>query len=426
MPIQFDPRVFILPPYERCPSCGASAFGILSMGGGTRYTRRCKDCWHTADVPLPTIRKKIVYADQFAISNMMKVLNPTVKGHNRTKEDPFWLELYGELDVLARAQLIVCPSSADHSTESMYSPFYPALKSMYDYLAWGVSFQDPDFIHRSQLATAVKAWLRSEVPIFDYDPQHFVHGRLDHWGDRLLVTIRGEYPDYVDDLRRVREEVADGIGRAFERWSASRGARFRDFFDEEWKAYGNRLLLVYKDWVERSLNVALGTEPPSEVSFFPAPAATTFNILARVVEENGIPVEKARPKLVEFFRSEMLGTVPFLRISASMFAVLAMKAAAGQKEPPNRGTATDVNVVASLLPYCDAMFIDNPSASLLTDIPREHRLPFPCRVFSRRSGDEFLAFLRGIRDAMTSEHRDLVRTLYGRDWDKPNLRLFEK
>jgi hypothetical protein len=148
--------------------------------------------------------------------------------------------------------------------------------------------------------------------------------------------------------------------------------------------------------------------------------------LAQIVENNGVPFEKARPKLVEFFRSEALARVPFLRISASVFAVVAMKAAAGQKEPPNRGTATDVNVMASLLPYCDAMFIDNPSASVISDIPREHRLPYPCRVFSRRSGDEFLAFLRGIRDTMQSEHRDLVRTLYGRNWDMPNLRLFEK
>jgi hypothetical protein len=426
MSIQFDPRAFILPPYETCPSCGASAFGILSVGGGTRYTRRCKDCWHTVDVALPKIRKKIVYVDQFAISNMMKVLSPTVKSHNRTKEDPFWLELFGALDVLARAQLIVCPSSEDHSTESMYSPFYAALQSMCDYLAWGVSFRGSQFIYRSQLATAVKAWLRSEEPVFDFDPQDVVDGRLDHWGDRLLVTLRGEYPDYVDDLRRVREEVADGINEAFKRWQASRGARFRDFFDEECKGYGNRLLLVYKEWVEESPNVTLKMKPPSEAAFFPAPAATTFNILAQIVENNGVPFEKARPKLVEFFRSEALARVPFLRISASVFAVVAMKAAAGQKEPPNRGTATDVNVMASLLPYCDAMFIDNPSASVISDIPREHRLPYPCRVFSRRSGDEFLAFLRGIRDTMQSEHRDLVRTLYGRNWDMPNLRLFEK
>ncbi len=425
MPIQFDPRVFILPPYEQCPSCGAASFGILSVAG-QRYTRRCKDCWHTVDVALPAIRKKVVYVDQFAISNMMKVLNPRVKGHERAKQDPFWLELFGALDALGRAQLVVCPNSEDHSTESMYSPFYAALKSMYDYLAWGVSFHDSQFIHRSQLAVAVKAWLRGEAPVLKFDPQDVLHGHLDHWGDRLLVTVRGEYPDYVDDLRAAREQVTSGIAEAFAHWQASRGAGFREFFDDEWKGYGNRLLLVYKEWVEKSINVALGVEPVSMDALLPAPAATTFNILARIVEENGTAVEKARPKLVEFFRSDTLSKAPFLRISASMFAVLAMKAVAGQKEPPNRGTAADVNVVASLLPYCDAMFIDNPSASLLTDIPREHRLPYQCRVFSRRSGDEFLAFLRGIRDTMTNDHRDLVRMLYGRSWDAPNLRLFEK
>lgn len=142
------------------------------------------------------------------------------------------------------------------------------------------------------------------------------------------------------------------------------------------------------------------------------------------MEENGVP--KARSKLVEFFRSDILSKVPFLQISGSMFAVLAMKAAAGQKKPPNRGTATDVNMVGSLLPYCDAMFVDSACASLISDIPREHRLPYPCRVFSPRSGEEFLAYLNGIRDAMPEEHRDLVRSLYGKSWDKPNLRLFEE
>lgn len=426
MPIKFDPRVFILPPYESCPACGKVALGVLSMGGGTRFTRRCKACWHTADSPLPPIRKRVVYVDQFAISNMMKLLNPRVKGHERAKQDPFWLKLFGALDVLGRAQLVVCPSSADHSTESMYSPFYPALKSLYDYLAWGVSFQDSDFIHRSQLAVAVKAWLRDAKPPFEFDPQDVVHGRLDHWGDRLLVTIRGEYPDYVDELRAAREEVASGIAEAFARWQATRSAGFQEFFKEEWQAYGERLLHVYKGWAEKSIHVALGLEPPSEAALFPAPAATTFNILADIVEESGVSFEKARPRLVEFFRSDVLAEVPFLRISASMFAVIAMKAAAGQREPPNRGTATDVNVVASLLPYCDAMFVDNTCASLLGDIPRDLRLPYPCRVFSRRTGDQFIAYLDGIRAAMPEPHQDLVRALYGRSWDQPNLRLFEE
>jgi hypothetical protein len=42
-----------------------------------------------------------------------------------------------------------------------------------------------------------------------------------------------------------------------------------------------------------------------------------------------------------------------------MWAVIGQKAATGQKEPPNQGTVNDINIVSGLMPYCDAMLIDN-------------------------------------------------------------------
>jgi hypothetical protein len=53
-----------------------------------------------------------------------------------------------------------------------------------------------------------------------------------------------------------------------------------------------------------------------------------------------------------------------------MFAAIAHRAANGQRKPPNRGMANDIGVVSTLLPYCDAMFIDNGCLSLLQNIPK--------------------------------------------------------
>lgn len=40
----FDPRIWILPPYQTCPNCGrADSFGVL-MIGGTSMVRRCREC----------------------------------------------------------------------------------------------------------------------------------------------------------------------------------------------------------------------------------------------------------------------------------------------------------------------------------------------------------------------------------------------
>jgi transcription elongation factor Elf1 len=425
MPLHFDPRDFILPPYLRCPACGEESFGILWIGG-SRYSRRCKACRHTVETALPKIKKRVIYLDQFAVSNMMKALNPAVKGHESAKREPLWLAVFDELDVLVRGQLIVCPSSEDHRTESMFAPFYPALKSMYDYLAWGVEFQNSEFIHRSHLVTAADAWLQGSEPVFEFNAQDVIHGRLDEWGDRMQITIKGEYPAFVDGLREAREQVFEGITEAFRLWQSSSRPSFAGFFADEWRGYAERTLRIYADVIEKHLKVALGAAPMTEDLIWLPPAAITVGILADAFESRGIPPDKARPKVVEFFRSETPSCVPFLRIASSLFAVLAMKAAAGQKRPPNRGTATDVNIVASLMPYCDAMFIDNTSASLLNDVPREFELPYPCKVFSPRTGQEFLTYLRGLREAMTAEHRALVESLYGRDWDQPNRSLFAR
>ena len=62
-----------------------------------------------------------------------------------------------------------------------------------------------------------------------------------------------------------------------------------------------------------------------------------------------------------------------------------MRAAQGQKEPPNEGTTTDIDAVAHLLPYCDAIFMDNGCRSLLLDAPTALRPTETAKVFSSNS-----------------------------------------
>jgi len=96
-----------------------------------------------------------------------------------------------------------------------------------------------------------------------------------------------------------------------------------------------------------------------------------------------------------------------------MYAAIAMRAAAGQKEPPNEGMTTDIETVAHLLPYCDAMLMDNDCRALLLNIPMTLRPAEVARVYSLNSRTEFLAHLRSIRDNITPEHIETLRDVYG-------------
>ncbi|MCK5020734.1 MAG: hypothetical protein KAS32_27180 [Candidatus Peribacteraceae bacterium] len=144
---EFDPRVFISPPFIKCPKCNKEAFGVLTINCNS-YTRRCRACFFPRgkDRPqiydLPQLEKKVIYLDQFVISEMMKCLNPQTKAHKKGKLDPFWLALFEKLDTLSKLQLIIYPDSIYHTNESLLSPYFEPLKRLYELLSHGVSFYD--------------------------------------------------------------------------------------------------------------------------------------------------------------------------------------------------------------------------------------------------------------------------------------------
>jgi hypothetical protein len=130
---KIDPKIFINPPYIKCPKCGKNSFGILGIYDN-HYCRRCRECFYPKGdepyvrYPLPKLKKKIIYIDQFAISNMMKALNPETKAYKKGTIKKFWLTLFEKLDKLSKLQLIVCPYSESHRYESLAAPFYNDLK----------------------------------------------------------------------------------------------------------------------------------------------------------------------------------------------------------------------------------------------------------------------------------------------------------
>jgi hypothetical protein len=102
------------------------------------------------------------------------------------------------------------------------------------------------------------------------------------------------------------------------------------------------------------------------------------------------------------------------------------KAQAGQARPPSRGMINDVQVVSALLPYCDAMFLDNEMAGLLGEEPLRTSLNWGTRIFSWNTRDRFLEYLDEIKAAIPQEHVARVETVYGPDWDTPYTTLYER
>ena len=421
----FSVRDFIMPPYKTCPKCGHDTFGVLTIEGD-RYSRRCRDCLHMVDrFPLPNLRKKIIYLDQYVVSNLMKLENPAHQRNDKLKTDTFWQELRSLLMELRRLQLIVCPDSASHVSESRISPFNAELKKMYEHLSGGVTFSSFEEIKSRQIGELARAWSASREPHFEFKPRDVLSEDPNQWSKRYYITFQDNPFVIPDEIRASRAFMHATIARLF-RDAWSKGKRtFLEWYDAERKGYQSNLaraaakalcerqnmMRSFRPGVEPSL-VELGT-----MLLSPAEALLTNvqDIMRFTCDGEPRTPDESAALQKSFSEANRIAEAPFVKLQSMMYAAIAMRAAAGQKEPPNEGMTTDVETVAYLLPYCDAMFMDNDCRALLLNIPLALRPPEVAKVYSLNNRIEFMEYLRTTRDRLTPEHAQALMDVYGEE-----------
>lgn len=412
MYVRIDPRDFISPPFKPCPKCGQPEFGVLSIYGHG-YSRRCRACWLTEKYPLPSITKRLIYLDQFVITNLMYAGTSNTPPVQK-QLDPFWPDLFGTLNDLLNLQLVICPESAAHDRESIISRNYGPLKRTFEALSLGVKFHDFETIRRFQLVEHLRNWLAGDPdrPSAIDARRMLMHQNPHEWADRFIISVNlSPIPGYVEAIRQEREAVHGGLSEVFHRWKENPSVSWEAWFDEEALDYGPSVLKAYARDLARFAAVREGRLPVEEL-IFPTPSQVVVHSLLMRLRESGLAEEVVWPKLIEFLHSPTLKLVPFNRVSASLYACLARKAP-HQKAPPKKGFFIDVDFISCLLPYCDAMFVDAECWSYLNELKRSGRLDYRARVFSLRSKEELLQYLNDIRASASSEHLEIARNLYG-------------
>ena len=431
--IKLDPRIFISPPYIKCPKCGKESFGIL-MICDYHYCRRCKECFFprgtepAASYPLPELNKKIIYVDQFAISNMMKALNPKTKTHKKGTLDKFWVNLFERLDSLCKLQLAICPDSDFHTDESLLSPYFEPLKQMYELLSQGVSFYDHDTIKRFQICQHAKNWISGKVEKeLNLDVHSVVYGKINAWQHRLIISVGLQYsPGWIDDLRKARGKIHEGLREVFSRWQFEKDRAFDDWFEEESMAFGRVTLQRYFNYRSKFAPILVGRANVTVNDLFPPSSVILIHSIQDAFRQAGIQDSEIWLKTVEYLTSAHLKNTPFIKISSMLYAALARKAATGRREPPNQGMANDIEIISVLLPYCDAMFIDNECHSYLNEISLSKAIDYGTRIFSLNNKEKFLGYLNEIETKAPKEHLEKVDEVYGKDWRKPYTTLYKE
>lgn len=409
-----------------CPKCGHAAHATESVSKRS-WTRRCLSCWQRSVEWLPEREKKFVYLDQMVVSNIAKALDPVWR-QQRVREHGFWLELFDQLERLVKLQLVACPESPIHERESSVSPYAEPMRHLYEHLAAGIKFHLPQQVLATQLHHARRALSAGKrVDYRDIDRRRMHHGSATDWMDRVRISVRFPDRDGVIDERRIaRERAGAALTELWEVWRAHREVTFAERYAIERRGATPVMWSRYTEWYAAMLDYMTGRRDLDDAIIDPLGDVTTAQGIVAAFRDETDDALVALRRAFEFLRSEVALDAPQNDIGALLMAALARRAANGQKHVPSPGTWNDITAIATYLPYCDAMFVDNQFASLLAEQPLKARLaPFATRIFSYRTRNDFLQFLQEVEMSASEQHKAHIVAVYGDGWLTPYRAMLE-
>jgi hypothetical protein len=160
-----------------------------------------------------------------------------------------------------------------------------------------------------------------------------------------------------------------------------------------------------------------GLKPLDPMWFLNSPTVTeSAEQILRFFEKKGISskIEQIN-KMKEFLYSKYFYNMPDVLIGSLFDAGVSRKYVIGARKEPKSGDYYDSQIISHLLPYCDAMLVDNETRAILTEEPisSELRRRFKTRLFSMSNCEEFIEYLRELERQMSPELCSAVKEVYG-------------
>jgi hypothetical protein len=430
--VTINPADFIVGPYVSCPKCAKETLGILSIGP-YGYLRRCKTCFSPhpskgepdAYTMLPHLQKKIVYVDQFAISDMAKAIDSDSDPARAARVNPIFPDLFARLDVLVKSHAIACPYSELHWDESQLHRQHAQTRLMYKQLSHGLAFNDFAAIRARQLYDRAVEWAQGEAgEVVAVNRKDALRGDVDVWLPVIRIDADFEpLAEFVDEMRSERTRIQAHFAALFERRRNEKDKKFDDWYREEIGYAGPTILAGAADYAKRMKALGTGNVPLD--AMYPPEQVTQLDAIQRGLTKGGIKPANLSAKAIEFLSSGALAGVPFVRIGAALHASLANQwAHGGKRSAPNEGMFYDFQMVAALLPYSDAMLIDSECAEIVKQIPAQY-MPWETRIHSRRTVGSLNAYLDGVAAGLPEEIAKACEEVYGDKWKKPFINLYK-
>jgi len=358
---------------------------------------------------------------------MMKSINDEFDV-NDDKSPNLWRALFCKLDKLVRMQLIACPTSSAHLTESALTPHFHLILRMSEHLSSGVAFLDFEHIRNIQLARLVRATFSSNPQMKRVDTNDIIHGSLNCWEDVFHFSFRRDYiRDNHQKYRTQKLSASAGLSKVHKRWESEPEKGYRDWFIEEAKSFGTSIVNNYtRICNELLMKTTSGSVLPDDLlRIINDYSHCVVETIKQAAERCGMQKEQSLRYALDFLRSETILDLPFNRIAASMWAKYAFETSKKRKpKPPPSSFEEDVQVISCLLPYCDAMFLDRECCRFLTSAEVTDVIDFEAVLFSKKNYEAFMTYLDSIENEATESHISVLDEVYGDSWREPYVTMY--
>ena len=196
-----------------CPKCGdKNRFGNVSINGN-EVLRGCMSCSFQTSVPLPKIRKKILYLDQYFFSSAFR------------EHDERFVEAAKLITQLSESQLLVAPYSSVHEDETHQWRGYDGknrdeLMEFIKTTSRGHRFNPYYIVERTQVVRAFNSFLDDKPIEFVLDEQDVFYADVHNWDNYFRIDFPRYYGD-IELIRNLKDITTEGLVGVFPSWRES-------------------------------------------------------------------------------------------------------------------------------------------------------------------------------------------------------------
>ncbi|MBU4230732.1 MAG: hypothetical protein KKG88_10575 [Proteobacteria bacterium] len=383
-----------------CPKCNEETFRRLDIHNN-HILWKCKRCSYTETEKLFPIRKKVIYLDQFVYSLFLK----------SSKKEDKWKKLGDKLNELIEDQIIVCPYSTIHQTETeFYKTYFTELTKLYRKYSLGIEFNHPFEIEQHQLIHSLNNFLyKKESSAYKPIWRHGIEKDPHQWASRLslFVNININLSE-INRVEKLKKETCKKIQKRYDEIYKEEMKSFNKDYDIEKGFLAEVIISNHRKNEELTRDIMLGNRPME--AYFELLNDHVEWMLPQINasgEKNSNPFNI----LIEFLSSEEFYQTPYVRIWAYLFAALDQKVRASGRRA-QEGDYYDIRAISNFLPYCDVMIIDNEFRGLLEERGAPLTMEFDTLIISGKTLDSlYNHFAKWIASTDTDKIRDVYNNL---------------